>query len=208
MAINTLYVDGGVLKSASRTFNNQNPRNIRLERFFQPAIFKLLQKKLYHPSYKLKFHPYKYKYLTTKLKEIDSFLNGRYFDDLIKKILNIKKYKLKYEIRKFEAGNYTLLHDTEKEENGIDFVIDISKINKIFDDAQNFSNSGISKDANKYFGGYTAYLTESEELLKLTPSPNSISFVERKNQVLKYTKYFTHQNKNTIVQVAGTIIHK
>ena len=190
MVINTLYVDGGVLKSASKTFNSQNPRNIRLERFFQPAAFGLLQKKLHRSSYKLKFHPNKYKYFTTKLKEIDSFLNGRYFDDLIKKILNIKKYKLKYEIRKLEAGNYTLLHDTEKENPGIDFVIDFSK------------------HAKKYFGGYTAYLTESEELLKLTPSPNSISFVERKNQVLKYTKYFTHQNKNTIVQVAGTIIHK
>ena len=187
MAINTLYLDNGILKSASRIYSKQNPKNIRLDNFFQPAVFQLLRKKLHNSKYKLKFHPYKCRYSTTKLSEIDSFLEGRYFDELIKKILNIKKYKLKYEIRKFEPGNYTLLHDADKEIIGIDFVVDFSALGK------------------KCFGGYIAYLTETEELLQLNPSSNTLSFVDRKNGVMKYTKYFTHQNKNPIVQVAGTI---
>ena len=189
MAINTLYLDTGVLKSAGKVYNNQTPKNIRLEKFFQPSVFSMLQKKLHNEIYKLKFHPYKYKYSTAKSKEIDSFLNGRYFFLLAEKIIGIKNYKTKYEIRKFENGDYTLLHDAEKEKSGVDFIIDFSK-------------------TSKTFGGHAVYLTESEELLHLSPFPNSVSFVERKQGLMKYTKYFTHQNTFPIVQVVGSIYKK
>ena len=187
MAINTIYLDGGVLKSANKTFNSQNPRNIGLENFFQNAVFKLLQNRLYNSKFSLKFNPEKYRYFTAKSKEMESFLNGRYFDLIIKNITGIKNYKIIYEIKKFEPNCYTLLHDAEKEKPGVDFVIDFSK------------------DASKYFGGYTNYLTESEELLTLNPKPNALSFVERNKGIMKYTKYFTHQNKNPVVMVVGTI---
>ena len=187
MAINTLYLDGGVLKSANKTYNNQNPKNIRMENFFQKAVFQLLQNKLLNSKFSLKFNPEKYRYFTAKSKEIESFLKGRYFDLMIKSILGIKRYKLEFEIRKFEPNCYTLLHDTEKEKPGVDFIIDVSQ------------------NAKNYFGGYATYLTEAEELLTLIPKSNSLSFVERKGGIMKYTKYYTHQNKNPIVQVVGTI---
>lgn len=189
MAINTLYLDNAILKSAKKIYNIQNPKNIRLEGFFQQPVFSLLQKKLHSSKYSLKFHPYKYKYSVTKSKEAAAFLNGQYFDSLVKKILKIKKYKISYEIRKFEPGNYTLLHDAEKEKHGIDFVLD-------------FSESG------KNFGGYFVYLNEKEELLRSNPSSNTLSFIERSNGVMKFTKYVTHQQKNPIVQVVGTIFRK
>ena len=168
MAINTIYLDGGVLKSANRTFSSQAPKNIRLENFFQKAVFKLLQNKLHNAEYSLRFHPYKYKYFIAKSKEIDSFLKGRYFDMMVKKVIGLDKYKMSYEIRKFKPGCYTLLHDAEKEKEGVDFIIDFSKL-------------------DTYFGGYTTYLTETEELLTLSPKTNTLSFVERKNKVMKYT---------------------
>ncbi len=186
MAINTLYLDKGVLKSAMNIFNNQSPRNIRLEKFFQPAIFNILQNKLLQTKYKLKFHPYKHKFFTAKSKEINSFLNGRYFKEIVENIMGVKNYKITYEIRKFEPGNYTLLHDAEKEKLGIDFIIDFSK-------------------SNKNFGGYTIYLTETEELLQLIPSPNTISFVEKNKKVMKYTKYVQHKQKYPIILVVGQI---
>ena len=186
MAINTIYLDGGVLKSASRTFNSQAPKNIRLENFFQEAVLDLLQNKLNNANYSLKFHPYKYKYFIANSKEIDSFLKGRYFNLMVKRIIGMDKSKINYEIRKFEPGCYTLLHDAEKEKEGVDFVIDFSK-------------------GNGYSGGYTTYLTESEELLTLSPKTNTLSFIERKNGIMKYTKYLTHINKWPVVQVAGAI---
>ena len=187
MAINTIYLDGGVLKSANRTFNSQAPKNIRLENFFQKAVFNILQDKLHGSSYSLKFHPYKYKYFIANSKEIDSFLMGRYFDLMVKSIIGLDKYKINCEIRKFRPGCYTLLHDAEKEKEGFDFVIDISK-------------------GKEYSGGYTTYLTESEELLKLIPKTNTLSFIERKNGIMKYTKYLTHKNKTPVIQVAGIIL--
>lgn len=187
MAISAIYLDNGILKSASRAFNSQNPKNIRLENFFQKSVFNILRNKLHNSRYNLKFHPYKYRYFTNKSKEIDSFLKGRYFDLMIGKIMGLNKYKISYEIRKFEPGCYTLLHDTGKEKTGVDFIIDFSK------------------DARKHFGGYTTYLTEAEELLILSPKPNALSFVERKKDTMRYAKYLTHQNKYPVVQVAGVI---
>ncbi|MBI2657648.1 hypothetical protein HYX08_03060 [Candidatus Woesearchaeota archaeon] len=187
MAVNTIYLDKGILKSAARAYSGQEPRNIRLGNFFQKAVLSLLQKKLENCNYKAKFHPYKYKYSTTSLKEISSFLNGRYFGQIARAITGIKNYGLKYEIRKFEAGDYTLLHDAEKEKEGVDFIMDFTKK---WDD----------------FGGYTVYLTEKEELLRSNPCQNALSFIERKKGVMKYTKYATHKQKNPIVQAVGTIL--
>ena len=186
MAISTIYLDGGVLKSAGNIFDKQNPRNIRLENFFQKAVFTLLQDKFYNSKFSLKFSPYQHKYFIARSKEMDSFLKGRYFDLMAKKIIGLKKYKISWEIRKFTPGCYTLLHDTEKEKPGFDFIIDFSK-------------------PGNYIGGHTTYLNESEELLILKPKPNTLTFIERSKGIMKYTKYFTHQNKNPLIQVTGTL---
>lgn len=189
MAINTLYMDKAIIESASGIYNRQSPKNIRLGNFFQKSVFSLLQRKLHSSRFVLKFNPYKYKYSVTSMNAIDSFLNGGYFNYLVMGILGMKKYKIIYEIRKFEAGNYTLLHDAEKEKEGIDFFLDFSK-------------------SRQNFGGYTTYLTKEEELLILTPSPNTLSFIERRNELMKFTKYVQHRQKHPIFHVAGVITKK
>ena len=186
MAINTIYIDAAVMKRASEIYGSQTPKNLRLDNFFQPLVFNLLQKKLKSARYSIKFHPYKYKYSIASIKEIDSFVNGFYFKRIIEQVLSIKNPKIKYEIRKFGPGNYTLLHDAEKEKKGIDFVIDFS-------------------DKGKSYGGHTIYLNEAEELLQLNPCPNTLSFIERAKKVMKYTKYVDHRQKAPFVFVAGTI---
>ena len=189
MVINTLYFDEGILKSARKAYVGQSPHNIRLENFFQKSIFSLLQKKMHNLNYHLKFHPYKHRYLTAKSKDINFFLNGRHFKNLIKKIFGIKKFKIEHEIRKFEPGSYTLLHDAEKEKPGMDFVIDFSK-------------------SSESFGGFTVYMTETEELLILKPKPNTLSFIKRDKRIIKYTKYVGHRAKHALIQVVGTITKK
>lgn len=186
MAINTLYLDRGIMKSAKSAYGSQYPKNIRLEKFFQSSVFSLLQKTLNNSIYKLKFEPYECRYFTTKAKAIDSFLNGRYFEDLIHNLLEIKKYRLEYEIRKFGPANYTLLHDEKKDAPGIDFILNLSNVGKTY-------------------GGYTVYLTETEELLQVNPIPNTLTFIERTKEIIKYTKYVTHRQKNPIIEVAGTV---
>ena len=59
--------------------------------------------------------------------------------------------------------------------------------------------------SSESYGGYTAYLTESEEILQLSPSPNTLSFVERNKGVMRYVKYVQHKQKSPLVFVMGTL---
>ena len=188
MAINTLYMDREVLKKAREVYEHQNPKNIRLEQFFQPAVFALLQKKIFSAAYRLHFDPKKWKYEGAKVEEMQSFLAGGYFKNIVGAILGLKKFRLSFEVRKFSPGSYTLLHDAEKEQAGIDVIIDCSLLPR--------NNSGCVK-----------YLTIKEELLQLDPSPNTLSFVERKKGVMRYVKYVNHQ-QSPIILVMGTIFKK
>lgn len=187
MAINTLYLDKGILMSARNAFRKQIPNNIRLENFFQKPVFRLLQDRLCRAAYKLKFRPYHQMYSTTGMKEIDSFILGGYFKGIVRQITGITGFKPEFEVRRFQAGDYTLLHDESEEEPAIDFIIDFSR------------------SANNNHGGHTVYLNEKEELLHINPVPNSLSFVDRSEGMMKYTKYVTHGQKSPIIQIVGSL---
>lgn len=60
----------------------------------------------------------------------------------------------------------------------------------------------------KNYGGYTVYLTEREELLQFWPKPNTLSFIERKSKIMKYTKYVQHRQKQPLIFVVGTVVRK
>lgn len=184
MAINPTYLDKKVRKNAFDVYNRQEPKNIRLDNFFQRTIFELLLNKLIEEKWKLKFDPYKYKYYFCKSLEVEEFLKGKYFQMIVKDVVGLKKFNLKYEIRKFDSGCYTLLHDTEREKEGVDFIIDFS---------------------NGLFGGYTKYLTGEKELLQINPTANTISFVSREKGVMKYIKYVNHKQKWPIIMVVGVL---
>ena len=186
MVLNRLYLDKNIVAKAREVYAKEKPKNIRLDQIFQPTIFKLLQEKLFTAAYKLKFNPLRFKYQTAKVKEVDSFLKGYYFKELVLELLNLKKYNLTYEIRLFEPGNYTLLHDAEKELAGIDFILDFSQ------DAKNAS-------------GCIKYLTSDEELVELDPKKNTLSFVERKQNIMRYVKYVNHRQTPRIL-VMGTLL--
>jgi hypothetical protein len=186
MAINTLYSDFGVLKSARKAYKKQNPNNIRLENYFQIPVFNLLRNKIIAAKYTLKFDPEKYKYHIASVPEINSFLGGKYFHIILSTILGVENLNFAFEIRKFCCSNYTLLNDSYNERPGIDFVIDFSK----------------KWDG---FGGHTTYLTKTKEILHLNPVPNSLSFVERNKKSMRYIKYVQHMQKEPLYFVVGTL---
>ncbi len=188
MVLNTLYLDAAMLRKAREIYLKETPHNISLETFFQPVIFTLLQQKILSSAFARHFHPYKFNYYTAKNEALQHFLNGSYFQKLIGEILQIQKYTFSYEIRKFEPGCFTLLHDDlPHEPPGIDFVI-------------NFS------EAAPTHGGYIQYVDAAQELVKVVPSPNSLTIVGRPKGVMCYTKYVAHQQKFPLLYVAGTII--
>ncbi len=187
MVINTFYQDKSNIKDIKLSYNKNYPNSIMLKEFFQVPIVKLLSGKLNSSVYKLEFDPYKYKYFSTVSKAVDSFIYGIYFDNIIKNVLSIKNFKINYNITKLEHGCFTLLHDSENISHGVDFFFD-------------FSYSNIRN------GGFIRYQDDKSEILELKTLPNSLSFVNRSNKILRYIKYVSHKQDDPIILVIGSLI--
>ncbi|CAH1773810.1 unnamed protein product [Owenia fusiformis] len=80
------------------------------------------------------------------------------------------------ELRKWQHGDYTLVHDTDSE--GAEFALDA-----------NFFCC--CKGWKQEYGGFTSYITkgEDEELLTVQPLDNSLALVYRDKQSLKFVKH-------------------
>ncbi len=187
MAINTNYMESKNLINISKLYKDNVPNNIMLNSILQDKVFNLLSNKVSHSIFSSKFDPYKYRYSMASCKELDSFFYGVYFESLVKNILNIKKYSIVYNVRKFESGNFTLLHDSENSSDGIDFIMDLSR----------------TLERN---GGFINYIDSKGELLHIVSKPNSLSFINRSKGSLCYVKYVNHKQIDPIILVCGTIV--
>ena len=183
MAINPEYMQVENLLYIKKSYSSNN--NIMLNNIFQDKIFNLLSNKVSNSIFSSKFDPDKYRYSITTSKQLDSFFYGNYFELLVKNILGFKKFNVVYEIRKFESGDFTLLHDSESSSKGIDFILDLSS----------------SSERN---GGFVNYVF-NDEVLNIITKSNSLSFIN-KNKSLYYVKYVNHKQRDPIILVFGNII--
>ena len=120
----------------------------------------------------------KYQYKKTMLsKEI---LPLQELNLLIQKITG-KKLQSDLVLLKLHQGDYTLLHDSVKEQEGIDLNIEITV----------FKNSGGNIIYKKDTNYYTIPMKE-----------NSISLVKREKGVQKFIKYINHHAKKSIRYIA------
>jgi len=81
-------------------------------------------------------------------------------------------------IRKWQKGNYTLLHDADtNERSSVDLFLHLLPKQQ--------------RDWNVAHGGFVSYLTkdEDEELLTIAPKANSLSLVFRDEDTLRFVKY-------------------
>ncbi|XP_061181742.1 prolyl 3-hydroxylase OGFOD1-like [Saccostrea echinata] len=88
------------------------------------------------------------------------------------------------EVRKWQHGSYTLVHDTDTETKlcALDAVLYIG-----------------CEDWQPEYGGTTSYIAkgEDEELLSVCPSPNSLALVYRDTETLKFVKHINARVKDT-----------
>uniref|UniRef100_A0A915HYT2 uS12 prolyl 3-hydroxylase n=1 Tax=Romanomermis culicivorax TaxID=13658 RepID=A0A915HYT2_ROMCU len=108
--------------------------------------------------------------------------------------------KCKLEIRRFNRGCYTLLHD-----DGTDSSIDERKFAL---DAQLFFTSSQWK-VNR--GGYTCYVAkdEDEELLTIVPRRNTLALVYREDDTMKFVKYLNNRvGSAEFIDIAGVYYDK
>ncbi len=97
------------------------------------------------------------------LEEISDF-------DLIFKSINLRMY---------EKGDYTLLHDEElRNDDYLELIYDLS--DELEDDE----------------GGILTYVTKFEEVFYLSSFFNSLTIVYRSSDLMSYLKYMNHKSKN------------
>jgi Rps23 Pro-64 3,4-dihydroxylase Tpa1-like proline 4-hydroxylase len=88
--------------------------------------------------------------------------------------------RCRYEVRRWQHGSYTLVHDTDL--GGSEFALD----------ALLYCSC---KDWQKDFGGHTSYIArgEDEELLTVFPMENSLALVYRDKDTMKFVKHVNHR---------------
>jgi Rps23 Pro-64 3,4-dihydroxylase Tpa1-like proline 4-hydroxylase len=84
------------------------------------------------------------------------------------------------ELRKFERGNYTLLHDENRSEAALEMLLSFA-----------------SHDWEELHGGYTVYSDGDDVLLTLTPCGNSLSIVMAQG-AMSFVKHVNHHAPETL----------
>ncbi len=181
--INNNYLNPQTIVTIKQSFQNNNPKSIQLNHFLIEYKFKKLQKSILKSKFELNYKPdccsfYKTKKTNKSVNDFIKFIQSNEFSSLISFIYN-KKTKFKsFEVIRFEHGNYTLLHDE---------INDPKQLRLIFD----FTNYWSDKS-----GGYNSYIYDSEEILRINPTRNSLSLIDLNGKIKSFVKYVNNKSKN------------
>lgn len=83
------------------------------------------------------------------------------------------------ELRRWQTGHYTLIHDNSKTEFALDLLLYCG-----------------CEGWEPEYGGFTSYIAkgEDEELLTVNPENNSLALVYRDRETLKFVKHVNHRS--------------
>ena len=114
-------------------------------------------------------------------KELAAFLsmtNSTSFTNWINSLTGMDvDANFKSELKQFNAGNYTLLHDNAREEPGLDMLLSLMP----------------QCEWDESWGGDVVYLDNDDEaLLNLYPVSNSMALVYRDEGVMRFVRYINH----------------
>jgi len=107
-----------------------------------------------------------------------SFAGSEEFKALLEKITGAKLSISALECRKFEHGDYTLLHDESEPKTGLVITLELTS-------------------GNEEHGGYTSYIDDNQEVVRQVPIENALFVIDQKGLV-SFTKYLNHYAKPRI----------
>ncbi|KAJ2033689.1 putative component of NuA3 histone acetyltransferase complex [Coemansia sp. RSA 922] len=105
------------------------------------------------------------------------FLRSSAFARLLAALTSIDTVKASQQLRKFEHGHYTLIHDQVQEPFGLDVSLSLQHTELEWEDT---------------WGGATHYIADKDELLRIAPESNSLSLVLRDEGTLRFVKFLNH----------------
>ncbi|KAJ2487110.1 putative component of NuA3 histone acetyltransferase complex [Coemansia sp. RSA 2320] len=119
---------------------------------------------------------------TPKLFDLARFLCSASFARLLTALTSIDFVNASQQLRKFEHGHYTLIHDQVPEPFGLDVTLSL----------QPHAEGSDQSSWIESWGGATHYIADKDELLRINPEPNSLSLVLRDEGTLRFVKFLNH----------------
>ncbi|KAJ2740198.1 putative component of NuA3 histone acetyltransferase complex [Coemansia sp. BCRC 34301] len=181
--VNSEYLSQKTQDQIQDSFLNQS--SVELRQFLVPAVFDQIATDLGHVTdLALLGPPHLRRYLQatvpadTTLYALMEFLRSSSFARLLTALTTIDVTGVSQQLRRFERGHYTLIHDQVPEPFGLDVSLSLQpKGQPEWDDS---------------WGGATHYIADKDELLRITPESNSLSLVLRDEGTLRFVKFLNH----------------
>nr|CAG8442003.1 2232_t:CDS:2 [Entrophospora candida] len=177
--VNPVYLTKEGTKNILKALRNE--ASIELHQFLQQDVYNKLVKSLdkdaewnddpVGPPFIRKYHLIKRPTIDEEGSEdadtpyymhIYKFFLSDTFKSFISEISCFNTLAISSEIRRFQCGDYTLIHDHAMDKQGLDVIL-----------------SCIVHEWNINWQGGTHYVSQEEELLTISPKPNTLSIVVR-----------------------------
>jgi len=148
---------------------------IKLNNFFQNP-----KSVVNNIKFKRKYLPIEYSYEESNVikinkKELTNFLSSFF-----------KINKITISLKTYSHEDYSLLNDLPQR-NKAEFIIDLTK------------------KWNKNAGGYTSFIQNNKEILRIYPEHNTLTLINTKNSTKSFVKYVNCLSKNKRTVIEGTI---
>jgi Rps23 Pro-64 3,4-dihydroxylase Tpa1-like proline 4-hydroxylase len=196
--INPTYITS--ISKLNEAFSEQS--YLILKDFLRPDVYKTLTECLVEQ----KWTPIgpanvkKYETLahaTPFLQSVIQSLSSKEFKEFLESVTGLSLERKKdLETLKFREGDYTLMHDHNLDEPGLDFRFSFSEIPQ---DVEEWDDS---------WGGLLHYIMDKETLLSRTPATNELLLVYRDAGVLKFIKYLNHKCRGERRDITGLFVER
>ncbi|KAJ2855214.1 putative component of NuA3 histone acetyltransferase complex [Coemansia erecta] len=199
--INADYLSTAVQNQIQDTFMEQS--SVELRNFLQPEVFQSLLECLnpmFWGSATAKGPAHLRSYLEkesldpdTAIAKLAKFLRSASFGRYLSSITSLDLSGASQQVRRFNKGHYTLIHDQALEPAGLD--VTMSLLPPV---AQDDPHAAWEES----WGGATHYIADKDELLRISPESNSLSLVLRDEGTLRFVKYLNHMAPRDIQEIS------
>lgn len=184
MKINRIYLDHEIKCQMKEFFESEG--FLQLNDFIQKNnltnikknILEQDLKEIYNPILIKKKQMFKKDTYNHEILKLIEFFSSKDFIQFIEEILDLELMLHKIELNIYSHKDFILLSDYAKKDETIDIIFDLSDT------------------WNEFYGGILTYTTNEEEVFYLEPSFNTLTFLYKPEEIMKYLKYVNNLAKN------------
>lgn len=188
--INEYYTIQENIFSIHDYFNNNSPKSVILQDFFNMEFMKSIYQKLENVTFERIENPIKNCYQISDFPFLQEKMNSKEFLEFFTNVTGYEARKLDFKVFKLTWKDYKIIHDEEIENAGIDIIIDLTKIWK------------------NNFGGNIIYVDINGDYLEIPVSYGLLAIVKREETDHKYIRYVNNLSRqigNRFIAIGNSI---